>query len=368
MLALADDATGALETGARMAAAVGPLPVWLASEPPAPARFAKPGCLVIDTETRHLAPELAASRIRQAALPGVAAVYKKTDSTLRGNIAAEFRALMEVWPGRPLVYVPAYPELGRTVVNGELLVNGRPLRETPFARDPLDPASEGLIPALLGNCGVPVSVVRRPAELGAAIDKGGILVCDGSQNADLEAIAEALRAAPSTVLAAGPAAFSGYWARALSPAMPGMPSEPRISHCLVVNGSRHPASREQVRWAQQQGWRVVVWRGPQTGLAGAEPWTVITTPDESLDKPAVVARELARAVSQAHFDTLVVFGGDTVYALCAALGIEMVTACRELTPGVPLSCTDRLTLITKAGGFGAQDVLGTIRAALGRRL
>ncbi len=366
VLALADDATGALEVGAQFACAAGPTPVWLGDEPPAPDAFPAPLCLVIDTETRHLAPEEAAARVRRFASPGVAAVYKKTDSTLRGSIAAEFRALLDARPGRPLVYVPAYPDLGRTVADGELLVNGQPLTETAFARDPLNPATTGNIRALLAGCGAPVAVVQ-PEQLAAALTTGRILICDGSRNEDLAAAAEALRAAKIEALAAGPGAFAGYWVRAILSQHPAAaPRRPRIERCLVVNGSRHPASREQVRWAKEQGWSVVVWRGPGTAFADLSPWTVITTPDQLLDDPPAVACGLARAVSQASFDALVVFGGDTLHAICGALRIEVVTACEELLPGVPLARAGDLTLITKAGGFGAADLAGAIREMLER--
>lgn len=362
IFALADDATGALEVGARFACVSGPAPVWLGAKPPDPATFAEAECLVVDTETRHLAPREAGARVRRFALPGARWVYKKTDSTLRGNIAAEFCALMEAWPGRPLVYAPAYPDLGRTVVDGELLVHGRPLGQTAFARDPLNPSAVGNIGELLG----PVTLVRQPAHLAEALTSGGILVCDGARNEDLAAVAEVLRASPVNALAAGPGAFAGYWVRALLAHRASVPARPRVERCLVVNGSRHPASREQVRWAAGQGWRVVLWRGRDTALAGLEPWTVITTADETVDSPPVVARELALAVSRAGFDALLVFGGDTLHAICAALRIEVVMACEELLPGVPLSRAGGLTLITKAGGFGGPDLAGAVRQIVER--
>jgi len=366
ILALADDATGALEVGAQFARETGPVPVWFGVERPDLEMFAGSQCLVIDTETRHLTPPEAGARVRRFARPDVAAVYKKTDSTLRGNIAAEFRALLEAYPDRPLIYAPAYPDLGRTVVSGELLVDGRSLAESAFAHDPLNPATDGRIAALLQDCGVPVTLVPRPAQLAAALAKGGILVCDGSRNEDLSAVADVLRAAQVPALAAGPGAFALHWVRALAPRVSSESARPRVGRCLVVNGSRHPASREQVRWAADQGWLVIVWRGMDTPLADLEPWTVITAAEELLDSPSAVAHELARAVSQASFDTLVVFGGDTLHAILAALRIEVVMACEELLPGVPLSRAGDLTMITKAGGFGGADLLGAIRGLVER--
>ena len=54
--------------------------------------------LVVDAETRHMAPEEAyavvESLTRQAVDLGVQYIYKKTDSALRGNIGAELTALL----------------------------------------------------------------------------------------------------------------------------------------------------------------------------------------------------------------------------------------------------------------------------------
>ena len=153
ILGLADDLTGALEIGAKFAAAgIGVLVTTVpAVEPLAEV-------LVVDTETRHREPAEAAAVVRALVLAGrrsgASLVYKKTDSTLRGNIGAELGALMEAWPGAPLLYAAAYPRLGRTVRGGVLRVDGVPVAETAFARDPLNPIHESNIPCLLAPfCG-----------------------------------------------------------------------------------------------------------------------------------------------------------------------------------------------------------------------
>ncbi len=59
-------------------------------------------------------------------------VYKKIDSTLRGNPWVELGAVMrELDVDRALVR-PAFPEQGRTVSQGVLKVRGVPLVETVF--------------------------------------------------------------------------------------------------------------------------------------------------------------------------------------------------------------------------------------------
>src|SRR5437660_8331789 len=122
VLALADDATGALEIGARFSEAG--LDARVSFDPDADLASC---ALVVDTETRQQSAERARAVVRSIAMrakeSGVAHIYKKTDSTLRGPIAAEFRGLLDVWPELPLVYAPAYPVLGRTVRSGVLYVD-----------------------------------------------------------------------------------------------------------------------------------------------------------------------------------------------------------------------------------------------------
>jgi D-threonate/D-erythronate kinase len=355
ILSLADDATGALEVGAQFASGGTAARVWFGDEPAGVPAGPPGAALVIDTETRHLSPRAAHDRVFRVAGGGADFIFKKTDSTLRGNIAAEFRALLELFPERPLVYAPAYPALGRTVAGGELFVDGLPLRETAFARDPLNPVRDGFIPALLAECGARVEIVADPARIGS-LEAGVLYVCDGSKDADLAAAASALHRSGQPCVAAGPGAFAGHWIRPL--AAFSLPQRPVAGRCLIVNGSLHPVSRRQTEIASDGG------------------WPILNTPEDRRNDPLAIAQKLALSVRAAlardPFDGLVVFGGDTLYAILKALEIDIVEACGELLPGVPLSRARwrnrDLALITKAGGFGQPDVLASIRRSLERHL
>ena len=123
ILALADDMTGALEVGAKFSAAG--IRTLVSAKPAASASAC---ALVYDTETRHRSPRDAGQEVRRFVLETDCAcprlIYKKTDSTFRGNIAAEASALAELYPAWRIGYAPAYPALGRTVKNGLLYVDG----------------------------------------------------------------------------------------------------------------------------------------------------------------------------------------------------------------------------------------------------
>src|SRR2546423_1606065 len=150
ILALADDMTGALEIGAKFRAAG---IETLVSAQPLPA--SSTSAVVVDTETRHVSAEIAGREVKRFILPAAGhprLIYKKTDSTLRGNISSELQALAELYPKWRIGYAPAYPALGRTVKAGVLYVDGVAVGETEFARDMLNPI-----------CGSSVSAILPPA-------------------------------------------------------------------------------------------------------------------------------------------------------------------------------------------------------------
>ena len=65
--------------------------------------------------------KIAAQALRKAGIP---AVYKKIDSTFRGNIAAELDAALDVFPVPLAVLTPAFPPAGRSVPLAEQLPHG----------------------------------------------------------------------------------------------------------------------------------------------------------------------------------------------------------------------------------------------------
>src|SRR4051794_36046650 len=319
ILVLADDLTGTLESGAAFAQRGIECAVTIGK----PQRVEKP-VLVIDTETRHLSEEQAAACVREMAGVGNARLlYKKTDSTLRGNIRAELHALSLLGP---VLYVPAYPQLGRTLKDGCLHVYGIPVEQTPFAADPLHPVRNGSIAALLAGT-------------------SNITICDGNTEEAIEGVAyEWIRAGG---IAAGPSCFLHAAAKVLAPACSQV-TFPRVRRALVVSGSRHERSRQQIAAASDSVRR---WD-----------WSVLQAPGEHQGNSLIFAAKFGerakRAFESEHFDTIIVFGGDTAFSLLKAMNIDVVEPIGEVLPGIPVSfLPNKKTLITKAGGFGSPDLL-----------
>src|SRR5687768_4213761 len=142
LLIIADDLTGSNDAGAQFAKRGIPAIVVVRPEfdggDELPAGYP---VVVVNTESRHVAAEEAARRVRHVAELGLRAgakyFFKKTDSTLRGDIGAELKALLEVTGEKQIPFVPAFPETGRTTREGIHYVHGVPIAETEFANDPL---------------------------------------------------------------------------------------------------------------------------------------------------------------------------------------------------------------------------------------
>ena len=150
LLVLADDLTGALDTGTAVAAGSLRHPegrrfdVIVSCDPDWPFEDAsdQPDVLVIDTETRHLTAEETRSVIfpvvRRAAAAGIPHIYIKTDSAMRGNIGASFQAALDASGSPVLSFIPAFPQMDRTVRGGKVYIGGELLTDSFYAEDPLN--------------------------------------------------------------------------------------------------------------------------------------------------------------------------------------------------------------------------------------
>src|SRR5579862_6379720 len=111
---LADDLTGATDTGLQFAKCGRRTSVCLTWP-------ANPACdvLVYDADSRNRpvadARERAQAATRSLLGAGAKRLYKKIDSTGRGNLGAEIEAMLRVSSASSALVCPSFPQLGRTV-------------------------------------------------------------------------------------------------------------------------------------------------------------------------------------------------------------------------------------------------------------
>lgn len=358
---IADDLTGAGDVALAFAAAglktemavpVGPLP-------------ARPGpgvrVWVIDTESRFLPPGAARVRVRRAL--GVLAhwnpdfFFKKIDSTLRGNVGTELEEfLAAIHPSGPVPFVPAFPKMGRTVVNGRLLVNAVPLHRSPFGRDPRQPARTDRVEAFLGTA------------------RGGVVVPDVRSDRDL---ARCVRGALSSWGARGAAVGSAGLAAALaselkSPKQVRFGFSGRASNVGVVVGSAHPRTAQQadrlsksIQMKSRQGPAVLDFRAAGNSFKeeSGEGVSVVRAPVSRSDSRRVLrrlvqrARQMQQRLGLRHW---VVTGGETAFALARRWGARRWRVVGQVERGIPVCVSlgaNPHHVILKPGGFGSVNAL-----------
>lgn len=69
-------------------------------------------------------------------------IYKKVDSALRGNISAEIKAVLDASQTTAIPFLPAYPEMNRVLINGDLYIDQVLVSQSVFAKDPYEPVIE----------------------------------------------------------------------------------------------------------------------------------------------------------------------------------------------------------------------------------
>lgn len=380
LLVLADDATGALDTGVQFAR--NGISTFVAlrtdAEPPKGARV-----LVVDTDSRHDAPEIAARKVRllaaRYAAMGVSRFYKKTDSVLRGNVGSELAALREA-VGGTLCFVPFYPAQGRSTRGGMQYVSGVRVDESTFARDPANPVTCADIRRLLSRGGLSVEVTAPPYNLpGRPPDA---LIFDGDSEYDLSLAARAIYARGLGGLTAGCAGFAAH----IDVGEGGnMPSDPIEHPVLIASGSVAAATLAQIRAARDAGVFVAVpslgqWLGrddiaPMLATlkaelrAGRSAVLASAMEDDSLLEPgllepgclqALMALWVGKLAETGAARAVMAIGGDFLSALLGRLSIGGLWPVRELAPGVALCRAGDLMLITKSGGFGPPELLAGI--------
>ncbi len=412
LLIIADDFTGSLDTGVQFSKKGIPTLVTIKPEISFEEIDGAVEVLVFDTESRHTTPEEAGSRVerivRKAKAFGIEYFYKKTDSTLRGNIGIELEAAVNACGSSEIMFVPAYPQTDRTTVNGRQFLKGVPLEDTAFGKDPFNPVSDSYIPSVIAGQSSLDAVVIKEGDYDKPFPEGDsrktVYIFDCEREDQLRRIGSVLKKAGKLECTAGCAGFAGEL-----PGLLGLGGRqenlPESNDSfLVISGSVNDIALRQLNWAENSGYSSFTLKPEQKLEDGY--WDTAAGSD-FVDKVAKIFKEngkliikvidsredmkasddyaiakkldpgtlhgriaanmgkLASAVlKKCSVGNLVVFGGDTVIGIMNSLGCDGIYARDEIVPGVVISRLPGegscLNLITKAGGFGEADVIGRI--------
>ncbi|REC94592.1 4-hydroxythreonine-4-phosphate dehydrogenase PdxA [Kushneria indalinina] len=398
LLILADDLTGTADSAVTCSSAGLTTQVLLNATAEAPADV-----IAIDTDSRGCAPAQAARRSRDCLEHWQgrhASLYKKMDSTLRGNVAAELAALIPL-AGMAIV-APAFPATGRTTRQGRQYLDDCPVEACEVWTNEGMTGRADLV-AMLKQTGLETALLtlddlHQPPEAVtqrlASWQREGVqaVVCDALTGDDLariarasvplssvfwagsaglgEALPEALGLLPATTATGSPATV-----HPTGPTLIVVGSMSGVSHRqadalqtlagaslevvsleaallrATVSGNEHDALQRRIEQALRSGRDVLV--------------RLVQGEDRNTQEASQLSDRLGELLSPLlpHASRLIATGGATARAILTAADIVELTLldapdigmARMTGPG-PTS----LEVITKAGGFGDPDALARL--------
>lgn len=328
---IADDLTGALDSIAPFAALGLACVVALTPDDLKEAFANAPEVLAINLGSRELGAEQAHANAAAAslALHGVVGRetiwFKKIDSRMKGQIAAEVAGVLSVIGANRILICPAIPDLGRVVIDGNLCGEG----------------------------------VATPIPV--ALDLPGdreLTTPDARTDEDLDRLVQGSAAGTLFVGARGlAAALARQQCPGKTPTAALMP----VGAVALCIGSRDPITLEQVAiLAKTDG---VTCLAAPDGIVPPTTAALVQATQGDGASPEVVSARLAQAMlgRLEGIRTLVATGGETAAALLCAARIGVLRVEGEVLPGLPLCHAAKASrfpaLVTKSGGFGQPDTL-----------
>lgn len=401
LLIIADDITGALDTGAQFVS-YGITPVLLVQREVKFDHYADglAEVLVMDVETRHVGPEEAYQvvhgLVEEAVKAGVQYVYKKTDSGLRGNICSELCAVLDASGRDFLAFLPAFPKMNRITVNGTQYIDGIPLKESVYGRDPFDPVASSYIPELFVGTKDRVRVFEKTDNYSTCVSEKTIGIFDAKTDGDLDKIVCHLMKKEQLAIMAGCAGGAAALNRAIGFKRCWRMCPKLDRPFLVICGSVSPVSKAQVEYAQMHGFQrlslsveqqlkkeylqskegekmqgnllaefrrakhcIIDTKASDIGNAGCE--NIAQVRKEGMEIAASLGRIVGGLLKSGLEKTLMIIGGDTLLGLIKSIDCGDIQIVCELNDGMVLSRISiqgrHYWLISKSGSFGSRELL-----------
>jgi len=412
LIVLADDFTGALDTGVQFSKQGISTLVTTDTEYDFKKTSIDAQVLVIDLESRHLDPDKAyenVARVTKRALDaGIGNIYKKTDSGLRGNIGSELNAIVDANAGKCISFIPAFPKAKRTTEKGFHYIDGIPVSQSVFGEDPFEPVkNDNIADIIREQSSIETHVVTVDEIEGFTFEgmQRAVVIFDAATDEDMERIAKKIDASGMLNIVAGCAGFAEQLPRLLGIDVDGHGEINVAEGFIVASGSVNQVTMEQIDYACQQGFKTITLK-PEEKLADnimdlphikdlIEEIESIYHNEGKIIIEATNSREMVDLAKQLGLTvketsariacnmgriigslaersikgTFIIFGGDTLKAIMDTLGCDGIIPLWEIDNGIVFSKviigSGMINIISKSGGFGDVDALVKIESFLG---
>ena len=366
--------------------------------------------LVVDTESRFDDKDKAYTKAFETGSfvksKNIKYIYKKLDSTFRGNVGAEISGLMDALGIGHAIIVPAFPSNNRITKNGTVYVNGLPVAETEFAHDPRTPVRESYIPAILsGQTDKSIEVINFSdvsqdrqhitQKINQLLNKDiQLIVIDALNDRDLDLIASVTAGLDKRVLYSGSPGFAEYLSKYFdfgkskksNLIIAGSVSEitrKQIEYALtrmdlvlididtekLFNGDQIRESArimQKVRESSVDGSDIVIRSAPSKASV-SESFELGSRHGLNRENVSeIIAQFLGeltgRIVKEIEINGLFLTGGDTAIKVARALGVSGTVIQDEIQSGIPYGIFIEekykdITIVSKAGGFGDESAI-----------
>jgi uncharacterized protein YgbK (DUF1537 family) len=405
LLIIADDLTGALDTGIQFAR-YNKTKVFTKSEFSNTLFYeSDTEVLVVDTESRHLTPkeayEIVYSLSKMAAEAGVKYIYKKTDSALRGNIGSELAALLEASKEKFLAFIPALPLMNRVTIQGIQYIDGIPVHESVFGSDPYDPVKSPYVSDLFEEVTCNTVLYKRGDAYFTDLEEPTIGIFDAQTNDDLRSIGRYLNQNNQLKAIAGCTGFAAILPEIIGVRKTDLVLPVLNKPLLVMCGSLNPISRQQIEYCEEMGFNRIVLSPEQlleedyfSSHAGEEMLNSINaklikeqvvvidsgisqlnTMDDYMSRNGIdmdgarikITRALGTLLEKfykmgiGYEATVMIIGGDTLKGFIEQVDCDEINMLCEITMGTVLSSINiygkYAQIISKSGGFGAKELI-----------
>lgn len=325
-----------------------------------------PGVLVFNTDSRNDSSAQCRQKIEALAVGcsrlGTNTIFKKVDSTLRGNVAAEIATAMRAFKCEAALIAPAFPAMRRFVCAGILNWTDS------WGGGRID------IATLLAQQGMPrerligMTSASRDAssQLDAHIENGKqFFIADSKSQHDLHFAVAVGSATSRRILWVGSAGLGIALAEHMAKAgarrfVPDLTDAPM----LFVVGSTHPASQRQKQMLLAATDAVEIAPESETVAVARrairERRHVVLTVKRGLSESSL--RQFFDSLTDLSVAALFLTGGDTATLACKAVGARSIDLRDEIVSGFPWGVLEGgmfhgLAVACKSGGFGDEDAL-----------
>ncbi|MFV0502610.1 MAG: four-carbon acid sugar kinase family protein [Lachnospirales bacterium] len=403
MLVIADDFTGALDTGVQFTRRNLYTKITTNIDFDYTNINDDLDILVIDAQTRHLSHKEAYNVVKsiskKAIAKGVEYIYKKTDSALRGNIGSELKGLLDSSSENSVYFIPALPKHNRFTKKGVHYIDYIPVAESVFGNDPFEPVKYSEVNKIISlQTDINITEVYNINE--STTFEEGIVIFDASSDDDLNNIANKLYNDVHGKLFAGCAGFASVLPDLLGIRKKENKKIVFDNGLLVACGSVNPITTKQIINGKKNNFKYFSMNKDQkldkNWISNNKSQYTTTLKDFSKDKyiiidannikethlinPNTFAKENNASLDEVrnnisvfighlvkdfidrnNHKNIMIIGGDTLFAFIKNMGIELLEPLEEIYDGVVLSVFEyknvKYNLISKSGGFGDENLI-----------